>query len=93
MLEVQKNPIWLAPVKSLSPLDLAGKVRRTVRVRMLVGGDDPVAPPQLSQRYADVLRKQGDDVSLTVLPGLKHNILLEPPVFSALKTLVELERQ
>ena len=89
MLEVQKDPIWLAPVKSLSPIDLAGKVLRTVRVRMLVGGDDPVAPPELSRRYAEALRRQGGDVSLTILPGLKHNILLEPVVLDALKALVQ----
>jgi pimeloyl-ACP methyl ester carboxylesterase len=93
MLDVQKNPIWLAPVKSLSPMDLVGKVPHSVRVRMLVGGDDPVAPPELSQRYADALKKQGDAVSLRIVPGLKHNILLEPPVFDALKALVESERQ
>jgi pimeloyl-ACP methyl ester carboxylesterase len=89
MLGLQKNPIWLAPVKSLSPMDLAGKVPRAVPVRMLVGGDDPVAPPELSQRYADALRKQGNDVSLTILPGLQHNILLEPAVFDALRVMVQ----
>jgi pimeloyl-ACP methyl ester carboxylesterase len=89
MLRVQKSPIWLEPVKSLSPLDLAGRVPSTVRVRMLVGSDDPVAPPEFSQRYADALRKHGDDVNLTVLPGLKHNILLEPQVMEALKKIVE----
>ena len=88
MLNLQKNPIWLAPVHSLSPIDLAGKVPRGIRVRMLVGGDDPVAPPELSQRYAKALRQQGDDVRLTIVPGLKHNILLEPVVLEALKTLV-----
>ena len=93
MLELQKNPIWLAPVKSLSPMDLLDKIPHSVRVRMLVGGDDPVAPPQLSRRYADALRRQGDDVSLTIVPGLKHNMLLEPPVFDALKALVESVRQ
>ncbi|HKW75951.1 MAG TPA: alpha/beta fold hydrolase [Terriglobales bacterium] len=88
MLEVQKSPIWLEPVKSLSPLNLAEKIPRTVRVRMLVGADDPVAPPEFSRRYAEALRKHGDDVSLTVLPGLKHNILLQPPVMEALREVV-----
>ncbi len=89
MLNLKKNPIWLAPVHSLSPMDLAGKVPRSVRVRMLVGGDDPVAPPELSQRYAEALRRQGDDVRLSIVPGLKHNILLEPVVLQALKALVQ----
>jgi len=89
MLAMQADPIWLVPVTSLSPLDLASKVSHSVRVRMLAGGDDPVAPPELSKRYAEALRKQGDDITLTVLPRLKHNILLEPAVLDALKTLVD----
>ena len=92
MLRVQRNPIWLEPVKSLSPMDLAAKVPHTVHVRMVVGSNDPVAPPEFSERYADALRKQGDNVTLRVLPGLKHNILLEPAVMEALKKVVGLVR-
>jgi len=33
--------------------------------------------------------KHGDDVTLTIAPGLKHNILLEPVAFDGLGTLVE----
>ncbi|HET9183106.1 MAG TPA: hypothetical protein VFP59_13300 [Candidatus Angelobacter sp.] len=53
----------------------------------MVGGDDPVAPPELSKRYAEALRNRGDNVIITVAPGLKHNILLEPVVLTALKEL------
>jgi pimeloyl-ACP methyl ester carboxylesterase len=83
------NPVWSEPVRSLSPLDLAGDIPRSVRVRLLVGSDDPVAPPELSRKYADELRRHGDDVTLTIAPGLKHNILLEPVAFDALTRLVE----
>lgn len=89
MLQMQNDPIWLIPVKSLSPIDLASKVPRSVRVRLLVGSEDPVASAELSQHYAEVLRKHGDDVTLTIAPGLKHNILLEPVAFDGLGTLVE----
>jgi len=83
------NPIWSAPVKSLSPIELADKILPSVRVRLLVGSKDPVAPVEISQRYADVLRRHGDDVTLTVAPGLGHDILLEPITLSVLTTLVE----
>jgi pimeloyl-ACP methyl ester carboxylesterase len=90
MLQMQNNnPIWLAPVKSLSPIDLAGNVLRSVHVQLLVGGKDPVAPPEMSQHYAEVLRDRGDDVTVTLVPGLEHDILLEPVTLSALRTLVE----
>lgn len=89
MLRMQWNPIWLMPVKSLSPVDLADHVRPGVVVRMLVGSEDPLAPPELTQEYAAALRKHGDNVTVTVAPGLKHDILLEPVAFDALRNLVE----
>lgn len=89
-MQIQNNdPIWSMPIKSLSPIDLAGKVLPSVRVRLLVGSKDPVAPPELTQRYADALRSHKDDVSVNVLPGLQHDILLELDTFNALKALVE----
>jgi predicted esterase len=83
------NPIWSAPVKSLSPIDLAANVLRSVRVRLVVGSEDPVTPPELTQHYAEALRSLGDDVTVTIAPGLEHDILLEPVTLDVLKTLVE----
>jgi pimeloyl-ACP methyl ester carboxylesterase len=81
------NPIWSAPVRSLSPLDLAGNVLPSVRVRLLVGAGDNVAPRDLSERYAEALRAHGGDVTIAILPGLEHDILLEPVTLDALRNL------
>lgn len=80
--------LFLLPVKSLSPIDLAAEVPRTIPVRMVVGGKDPVTPPRFTQEYAGALRNHGVPVSVTVAPGLKHNILLEPVVTQQLAALV-----
>ena len=80
--------VFLAPVGSLSPMDLAGKVPPSTRVRMVVGGQDPVAPPDFTQEYAEALRRHGVDVAVEVAPGLAHNILLEPVVSDQLKRLL-----
>jgi pimeloyl-ACP methyl ester carboxylesterase len=93
MQELQGGAIWSAPVKSLSPIDLAGSVLPSERVRLLVGGQDPVAPPDLSKRYAALLRARGVDVSVTVIPGLEHDILLEAAVLDALQSLVKTLRK
>jgi predicted alpha/beta hydrolase len=37
MLKLQKNPVWLLPVRSLSPIETSETVAPTVHVRMLVG--------------------------------------------------------
>lgn len=80
--------LFLLPVKSLSPLDLASSVPVATRVRLVVGSEDSVAPPRFTQEYAEALRKRGIDVAVTVAPGLQHNILLEPVVLNQLTDLV-----
>lgn len=89
MMQMQPDPVWLVPIKSLSPIDLASKVPPSVRVRMLVGSEDPVAPPELTQQYASALHTHGTNVTVTIAPGLKHDILLEPIAFEQLKAVVE----
>lgn len=80
--------LFLLPVKSLSPLDLAAKVPIDTRVRMVVGSEDPTAPAKFTQEYAEALRKRGIDVTVTLASGLGHNILLEPVVLEQLNKLV-----
>jgi pimeloyl-ACP methyl ester carboxylesterase len=74
--------------QSLQPLDFVSQIRRGSAVRLLVGEQDEVTPPELSQRYAAVLQKQGVDAQVTVLPGLGHNIMFTPPVFAGIARLL-----
>jgi predicted esterase len=87
MKEVHPSPIWDLPISSFSPLDLTSKVDATVRVRMIVGADDHIAPPRFTQSYANSLLARGIDVQVTQLPGKDHDILLEPDVEEALDRL------
>lgn len=80
MLKLQGGVTWTKPIQSLSPFDLVGKVSRSVRVGLAVGADDPITPPQLTEIYAGALRSQGVRVQVSVLPGLKHDLLLEPAI-------------
>lgn len=82
------NPIFDGPTRSLLPLDLAPDVAPGTIVRMVVGQDDDVAPPQHSRAYATALRERGVDVSVEVLPGLGHNILFAPRVLDALRDVL-----
>lgn len=82
------NPIFGGPTPSLLPLDLAPAVAPGTIVRMVVGEDDDVVPPEHSVAYAATLRERGVDVSVTVLPGLGHNILFAPRVLDALREVL-----
>lgn len=58
-------------------------------VRLLVGKEDEVVtPPDVSLRYAEVLRKRGVDAQVTVLPGLGHNIMFTQSVFAEIAGLL-----
>jgi pimeloyl-ACP methyl ester carboxylesterase len=80
--------IFSLPTHSLSPLELAGRVSTDVRVRVLVGDQDTVAPVRFSEQYAEAIGRRGVNVRLTVVPGLEHNMFLEPVVFAELSRLV-----
>jgi pimeloyl-ACP methyl ester carboxylesterase len=76
------------PTRSLQPGDVASGVRRDVIVRLLVGKEDAVTPPDVSLRYAEVLQERGIDAQVTVLPGLGHNIMFTQPVFTEIARLL-----
>lgn len=89
MFEMQGGAIWKQPVESLSPIELAGEVPAAKHVRLVVGAEDPVAPPRFTQAYADAMTKHGVPVQMRVEAGLKHDILLEPVVEVELKALLQ----
>jgi pimeloyl-ACP methyl ester carboxylesterase len=89
MKELQRAPIWDQPVESLSPVDLADLVPTSIRIRMMVGADDSVAPPQFTQVYAQRLAAHHIDVQVIEIPGEGHEILLLPVVQEALEKLVK----
>jgi predicted esterase len=68
-------------------------VSPAVHVAVLVGAEDDVAPPSMSIRYAEALRTRLSHVTLTIAPGLGHDILLEPVMYETLKSLVDGLRQ
>lgn len=90
MMKMQpNNSIWSKPIHALSPQELALNVSPAVRVSVLVGGKDDVAPPSMSRDYAETLKRRVDNVTLTVAPELGHEIFLEPVAYETLASLVE----
>ena len=85
MAWLQKDPGWLLPVKSLSPIETAGRIRSDVPLTVIAGARDKVAPPSLSRAFAQAAGRRGTPARLIVLPGKGHEILFEPAVFEALR--------
>jgi pimeloyl-ACP methyl ester carboxylesterase len=80
--------VFSLPTDSLSPLDLANGLSPRLPVRMIVGENDTVAPARFTREYAESLRRHGTNVTVTVTPGLGHDIFLKPFVFEDLERLV-----
>jgi pimeloyl-ACP methyl ester carboxylesterase len=89
MQSVKGGAIWERPVRSLSPLALVDNVPTSAKIWLLVGSDDQIAPSALTLAYAEALRNRNVAVSVTIAPGLGHNILLEPVAMERLKEVVD----
>jgi predicted esterase len=89
MLKLQRGPLWLLPVASVSPIENVARIPNDTRVRMVTGNLDPVAPSLLTSEFAGALKQKGGDVKVIVLSGLSHEILLEPEVLEELGRLLD----
>jgi alpha-beta hydrolase superfamily lysophospholipase len=88
MQSMKRGAMWQRPVHSLSPLSVIDAVPVSVRIWMLVGGDDQVTLRHWTLAYAEALRNRGVAVGVTVPPGLGHHMLLEPIAIERLKEAV-----
>jgi predicted esterase len=88
MKTVAPSPLWDAPVRSISPLDVVGGISKTMRIGMVVGEKDNVAPPALTERYCAALKVRDIKVDVTVLSGKGHEILLDAAIIQKLSILI-----
>lgn len=89
MLELTGQPVFRGALDTLSAIDQVQGMSGRVEVTMVVGGQDKVAPPTLSESYRDRAVKLGKRVRLVTLPGKEHEIFLEPAVLAELAALLE----
>jgi len=71
-------------VETLSPIDLINGMSNQVAVTMMVGSEDPIAPPSLSESYQAKAVALGKRVRLVRVEGKEHNIFLDAAVFAEL---------
>lgn len=80
MYRVRRSELWKAPVESLSPLDLAADFDPEASALVVVGSEDRIAPPELSERYVAALLAHGNSAELVLLAGKQHDILFDAEV-------------
>jgi pimeloyl-ACP methyl ester carboxylesterase len=84
MWESQHGPLWLLPVKSLSPIETLSRMKPGVTITALSGANDPIAPPQDVVAYVAKAASEGVSATMVMLPGKGHEIFDEPQVVSAI---------
>jgi len=75
-------------IDTLSPIDLVAHLSDHVRVTMLVGSNDDVAPPSISESYQAASAKLHKHVELKEIPGAVHDMFLEPVVQTYLEPML-----
>lgn len=88
MFELTGNPVFQGKVDTLSPIEQLEGVSDRVEVLMVVGRQDEVAPPFLSESYQAAALEQGKRVRLIQLEGKGHEIFLDPEVLAELVTIL-----
>lgn len=76
------------PVPTVSPIDLVDSLPPAVKIVMLVGAQDDVTPPALTEAYAAKARARGLAVQVEALSGEGHEILLKPRVLESVRSVL-----
>jgi pimeloyl-ACP methyl ester carboxylesterase len=93
MLRLTGQPVFNGPLESLSAIDQVQGMSDRVEVTLMVGSQDKVAPPGLSESYQAKAAKLGKHVRLVRVEGKEHEIFLEPAVFAELGKLLAKYRE
>jgi predicted esterase len=89
MFQLTGRPVFQGKIDTLSPVEQIKGMSDQANVTMMVGSQDKVAPPGLSERYQAVAAQLGKKVRLVQLEGKEHEIFLDPAVFAELATMLK----
>lgn len=69
MLRLTGNDVFKGEINTLSPIENTANISDRVRILMIVGAEDEVTPPYLSDKYRKKLAALGKDIRLVQLKG------------------------
>ncbi|MXV16467.1 alpha/beta hydrolase family protein [Hufsiella ginkgonis] len=82
------NKEWSAPVSSISPIEIAGKVSGKTRLVLISGDQDEVVPIMYSSNYHKRLKAFNKQSALVILNGEGHEAFFNKRVFAEVKGLL-----
>lgn len=80
MAQLQRSPVWLLPVRSLSPIVTLDSMSPAVTVIAISGANDPIALPEYAEAYVRKAQSRGLSASIKLIPNQGHEILLNDAV-------------
>jgi pimeloyl-ACP methyl ester carboxylesterase len=89
MFQCTGKPVCQGKIDTLSPVEQITGMSDQANVTMMVGSQDKVTPPGLSERYQAVAAQLGKQVRLVQLEDKGHEIFLDPAVFAELATMLK----
>ncbi len=92
MFQLTKRPEFRDRIETLSPLDMVEGLSPTVEVTLVVGTQDLMTPPGLSERYQAAAAKLRKKVRLVRLANRGHDFFLDPAVHAELNRLIKRTR-
>ena len=81
--------VFQGTIDTLSPIEQITGMSDQVHVTMMIGSQDTVTPPGLSERCQAAAAELGKHVRLLQLEGKGHEIFLDPAVFVELAPLLK----
>ncbi|MEW6737937.1 MAG: prolyl oligopeptidase family serine peptidase [Acidobacteriota bacterium] len=89
MFQLTNQPVFQGKIDTLSPIEQIKGISDQVNIIMMVGSQDKVTPPSLSESYQAMVEKLGKKIRLVRLEGKEHEIFLDPAVFAEFVTLLK----
>jgi pimeloyl-ACP methyl ester carboxylesterase len=89
MFQLTGQPVFQGKIDTLSPIEQIKGMSDQANVTMMVGSQDKVTPPGLSESCQAVAAELGKKVRLVQLEGKGHEIFLDPAVFAELAPMLK----
>ncbi|MEL6659929.1 MAG: alpha/beta fold hydrolase [Bacteroidota bacterium] len=92
MAEFTNNPYWTTPeLAGESPVEFVNQLSTQTRIELIVGTEDMITPPDLSQVFLQAGIKYDIKMRLTIIPDGNHDMINQPEILQQIIEMLDLE--